>query len=233
MHDVVSLSAYSKKGMGSKMHLTKTDRCHAGCRIHSTSGRSVTATLLIATSVVVLIGAGQTKRSVDPAAKQVGCGVADVVPADNEVCFSPDECCDRKLVALIRSATESIDVAVYDITLDNVKRALVEASKRVKLKGKGHIAVRVIVDRFQSKGRKLLEDDLLQNDVEVRFGVQKGIMHNKFVIIDKQMVEVGSFNFTENASHRNSENQVYLRSQVIVKRYTERFQKLWMKAKPL
>ena len=197
------------------------NRLFASRWTHSAGGRSVTATLLIGASIVILTGAQQPHRVTHHATKQVACRVDDATPVDNEVCFSPDNCCDIKLVRFIQSATTSIDVAVYDINLQNVVKALVDAV------ASGSIAVRVIVDRKQSKGKYSLVHALLDGHVPVVFGKQPGIMHNKFVVIDQRMVEVGSFNFTNNATRNNNENQVYLESSLVVLRYEKRFNELW------
>src|SRR5689334_14504435 len=64
-------------------------------------------------------------------------------PKDEEVCFAPDEPCDIKLVKFIDSAQASLDVAIFDINLDQVvHHILVQARK---------IPVRVVVDQRQAK----------------------------------------------------------------------------------
>jgi phosphatidylserine/phosphatidylglycerophosphate/cardiolipin synthase-like enzyme len=148
--------------------------------------------------------------------------VTTSVPVGNEVCFSPDEPCDVKLYKLIQSAQKSIDVAVYDINHVKVVHELLAASKR--------IPVRFIVDKRQAKGQHSMVDALMSADANLRFGKQRGIMHNKFMIIDGRIVETGSFNFTHHASKANQENQVYLTDPAIIKRYQGRFEEMWTNA---
>ena len=45
-------------------------------------------------------------------------------PQDQEVCFSPNERCDIKLTKFVESAKGSIDVAIYDINLDQLVHQL-------------------------------------------------------------------------------------------------------------
>lgn len=52
-------------------------------------------------------------------------------------------------------------------------------------------------------------------------------MHNKFVVIDYEIVMTGSYNWTMHASSGNQENVIVLRSQVLVQRFTEQFNVLW------
>ena len=141
---------------------------------------------------------------------------------DPETCFSPDEGCDAKLVNFVSGAKKSIDMAIYDINLDQLVHHLAVQSKKLK--------VRVVVDRRQSKGSHSLVSTLIKAGVEVRYGHQKGIMHNKFVIIDGKNLELGSFNYTNHATKANQENQLYLFSAPVVARYQERFDKIWESA---
>ena len=142
-------------------------------------------------------------------------------PRDGEVCFSPDEPCDIKLIKFVQSAQKSIDVAIYDITLDKLAHELLVASKK--------IPVRILVDRRQSKGNHSLVPLLIKAGAQVRYGYQRGIMHNKFTIIDGKIIETGSFNYTNHATQANNENQVYLATPTIVDRYIKKFQEIWNK----
>lgn len=140
-------------------------------------------------------------------------------PKDDEACFSPDEPCDTKLLKFIDSAQTSLDVAIYDINLDElVHHLLVKAQK---------IPVRIVVDRRQAKGGHSLVPTLLKGGVKLRYGHQRGIMHNKFLIVDGKRVEVGSFNYTHHASRSNQENQLYIGQPAIVDRYRKRYEKIW------
>ena len=140
-------------------------------------------------------------------------------PTDHETCFSPEEPCDLKLEKFIQKATHSIDVAIYSINLENIVETLIEKAKKIQ--------VRVICDKLQAKGVKSKVLYLLENGVNIRYGTQKGIMHDKFVIVDNNMIETGSFNFTKHASTSNIENQVYLASSSIVHRFSDHFEQIW------
>jgi phosphatidylserine/phosphatidylglycerophosphate/cardiolipin synthase-like enzyme len=144
-------------------------------------------------------------------------------PKDEEACFSPDEPCDIKLIKFVGSAKKSIDVAIYDLNLDELAHKLLIQSRS--------IPVRVVVDERQAKGEHSLVPMLLKAGLPIRYGRQRGIMHNKFVIVDGQTVEVGSFNYTHHASRANQENQLYLAKPSIVERYRKRFEKIWSEAK--
>jgi phosphatidylserine/phosphatidylglycerophosphate/cardiolipin synthase-like enzyme len=142
-------------------------------------------------------------------------------PEDLEVCFSPDERCDRKIVKFVASAQSSLDIAIYDVNLGSLVDLIIEKSKT--------IPVRMVVDRRQAKEKASAVPRLIAAGVNIRYGKQRGsgIMHNKFVLVDGKMVETGSFNETNHASFYNNENQIYLANPKIVERYRKRFETLW------
>jgi phosphatidylserine/phosphatidylglycerophosphate/cardiolipin synthase-like enzyme len=140
-------------------------------------------------------------------------------PKDREVCFSPVSRCDLKLIKFIESAKKSIDVAVFDINLDQLVHELIEKSRQ--------IPVRVLVDSRQSKEKSSLVSTLVKGGVEVRLGTQRGLMHDKFSIVDDKRIETGSFNYTNHATRANQENQIYLGDPEIVDQYRSRFNESW------
>lgn len=139
-----------------------------------------------------------------------------------DVCFSPKEKCDKKIISFINSAKKSLEIAIYSLT----HRDIVSAIKAAKERG---IKVRVVVDREQMDGPNSLVKELMQN-VEVKIGGSKGIMHNKYTIVDNEKIETGSYNYTSSASHFNSENQIYIFEEPVVKEYMDDYEKLWESA---
>jgi phosphatidylserine/phosphatidylglycerophosphate/cardiolipin synthase-like enzyme len=142
-------------------------------------------------------------------------------PVADETCFAPDEPCDAKLTKFVQSAQKSLDIAIFDFNLDKLVHEILVQSKKVR--------VRLVVDRKQAKGgdRNTLAPVLIRAGAQVKYGHQRGIMHNKFIIVDGKMLETGSFNFTNGAAFKNNENQVYLATPSIIERYQMRFEKLW------
>jgi phosphatidylserine/phosphatidylglycerophosphate/cardiolipin synthase-like enzyme len=145
-------------------------------------------------------------------------------PKDQEVCFSPDEYCDIKLLKFVQSAQKSIDVAIFDINLDQLVHALLVQAQK--------IPVRIIVDKREAKGPHSLVSLLIKAGANVRHGRQRGIFHNKFMIVDGKMIETGSFNYTHHASRSNNENQIYLANPQIVERFKKHFDEIWKRAEP-
>jgi phosphatidylserine/phosphatidylglycerophosphate/cardiolipin synthase-like enzyme len=145
------------------------------------------------------------------------------LPKDLEVCFSPDERCDLKLIRFVDSATTSLEIAIFDINLGTLVNHIIAQSKK--------IPVRMVVDRKQSKTGRSAVPKLLEAGVKLRFGSQRGIMHNKFVIVDRKMMETGSFNQTHGAAFSNNENQIYLANPKVLEAYGKRFDLIWNQGK--
>lgn len=139
-------------------------------------------------------------------------------PKDNEACFSPDQNCDEKLKKFILSAKESLDVAIFEVNDQKIIDAIIDQSFKVK---------RQTSDQQKITNKPEALAQFKKNKMFVRVGKQKGIMHNKFVIVDGKRLETGSFNFTNGAANSNQENQLYLATPSIIEQYKTRFQLMW------
>jgi len=56
---------------------------------------------------------------------------------------------------------------------------------------------------------------------------QKGVMHNKFVVLDGKLVETGSFNWTFNGELNNYENAVFLDAPDDAAAWAAYFERIW------
>lgn len=52
-------------------------------------------------------------------------------------------------------------------------------------------------------------------------------MHNKFCVIDDEVIITGSYNWTVRADLENDENLLIIHSREIAKKYKEEFERLW------
>lgn len=149
--------------------------------------------------------------------------------------FSPQGGIEEALVRAIDAAEVSLEVAMFSF----YSRPVAEAIKRAFDRG---VKTRVLLDRSQSALAKL-DDWLSFHGVEVRLIsgpdderdplYQK--MHNKFMIVDGLMVEMGSFNYSPNAENNSFENTNFFDDKDDVARfvlYFDRMFKLGVKARP-
>lgn len=138
-----------------------------------------------------------------------------------EVHFTPSSACEDSIVSLIGSANKTIDAAVYSINNNEIVRALKEAHQR-------GVKLRILTDKTQAglKSSKVL--DLYRYGINIKVNSSFKIEHNKFAIFDGQKVSTGSFNWTNPASQKNSENCLFVaHDSKTVARYAKRFNELW------
>jgi len=137
-----------------------------------------------------------------------------------ETCFSPEGHCDKKLIEVMSSAKKTLDVAIYEIEHGGIGSAITAAKNR-------GVTVRVVADKRESLKKKSQVPVLLKAKVPLKIANVKGIMHNKFCIVDGVILETGSFNYKKNASEANAENQIYITDPGTVKKYQDVFNQLW------
>ena len=70
--------------------------------------------------------------------------------------------------------------------------------------------------------------DLYKYGINIKVNSKHKIEHNKFAIYDTKVASTGSFNWTNSATNKNSENCLFLiQDEISVGKYRERFEKLW------
>ena len=119
--------------------------------------------------------------------------------------FSPNGGATQAIVEQIDNATLEILVQAYCFTSAPIAKALVGAH------GRG-VSVEVILDKSQRKDKYSGATFLANNRIPTYIDTVHAIAHNKIMIIDKQTVITGSFNFTRAAEEKNAENLLIVRS---------------------
>lgn len=130
-----------------------------------------------------------------------------------DVCFTPPSGCSEKIIEEINNSKASIYVQAYGFTSKTIADSLIKAHLR-------GVKVQVILDRsnMSKKGYSKLMD-LKEVGIDISLDIVPGIAHNKVMIIDEKKVITGSFNFTEAADKRNSENVIIIEDKETVKQY--------------
>lgn len=122
-----------------------------------------------------------------------------------EVAFSPDEGSEHLVMKVIDSAHSDIRVLSYSFTSARVTEALLRARKRgVDVKVVADYKNNVSEDR-SGKARAALSA-LMNAGADVRVIRVYPIHHDKVLIVDEDTVQLGSFNYSDAAAHKNSEN---------------------------
>lgn len=135
--------------------------------------------------------------------------------------------CEKALTEEISKAKKSIRVAIYSFTRFNIANALSKAAKN-------GVDVKVIMDKSQIEaseyGPKILEI-IQKSKIEVLLIEKESQMHHKFVVIDKETVATGSFNFTTSAAKFNDENLVIIKDAQTAEKFLKAWEGIFQKNK--
>lgn len=122
-----------------------------------------------------------------------------------EVAFSPNEGGEALIIKVIDSAKISINMLSYSFTSAPVVQALINAKKRgVEIKLVADWKSNTVDDK-SGKARAALST-MVNAGADVRTIRAYAIHHDKIIIADRETVELGSFNYSDAAARRNSEN---------------------------
>jgi phosphatidylserine/phosphatidylglycerophosphate/cardiolipin synthase-like enzyme len=161
--------------------------------------------------------------------------IANARAAQIEVCFSPPlpGGCDpvRAIENAVSAARKSILIQAYEITPGPLVTALIGAHRR-------GVDVRAIVDYKQLTDRRNRDDafaieHLAAAGIPVLVDRPPGLMHDKIMTIDGEVVVTGSFNYTYSAEHRNVENLLVIRDPALAAQYVQHWHSRASGSRPL
>ena len=89
------------------------------------------------------------------------------------------------------------------------------------------VEVKVIFDYSQSKMDYSVDEKLSDAGIEIKRSDGSGLMHNKFCIIDENVVMGGSFNYSVNADEKNDENLLVIYSEELAAKFLNEFNEIW------
>ena len=135
-----------------------------------------------------------------------------------KVCFSPKGGCTENIVDQINAAKSEILVQAHSFTSASIAKALLHAYKR-------GVKVEAILDKSQRKEKYTSATFLVNAGILTFIDDKHAIAHNKIIIIDKEVVITGSFNFTKAAEEKNAENVLVIKSKELAKVYIDNWYK--------
>jgi len=123
--------------------------------------------------------------------------------------FCPSEYCEELLYTQLASATESIHCAFFELDLESLQDIIDEKAEQIDVK--------IVTDNgyLYEFNRSFVKTDTW------------GLMHNKFCIIDDQIVTTGSMNPTLNGAYKNNNNLIVIDSAALSENYEAEFQEMW------
>ncbi|WP_245810077.1 phospholipase D family protein [Hydrogenobacter hydrogenophilus] len=146
-----------------------------------------------------------------------------------EVYFSPKGSAQSAIIRELQKAQKSLDIAMFAFTSRELGSAVLDAYKR-------GVKVRIIMDQGQAREKFSRYPIFVQAGIPVKLlpveGKKfiKGLMHNKFAVIDRKTVITGSYNWTASAEEINYENLLIIHSQGLAEKYEDYFESMWKKA---
>ncbi|HFT8010309.1 TPA: phospholipase D-like domain-containing protein [Burkholderia cenocepacia] len=149
-----------------------------------------------------------------------------------DVGFAPDGAAARLVVAAIDSARTSVKVAAYAFTSTEIARRLAAAQAR-------GVKVEMLVDAKETRDLSArgyasrAMQTVLQAGIPVRAVSAYKTSHDKYLVVDNESVETGSFNYTS-AATKNSENALWIAScPSIAQAFMRHWQSRWDQGAPL
>jgi phosphatidylserine/phosphatidylglycerophosphate/cardiolipin synthase-like enzyme len=130
-----------------------------------------------------------------------------------------------ELIALIDDAEQSIHIAAFEFNLTPVAEALAAAHRRgVEVRWMTDDEHGIDADEEEGHGQFAMLEDA---GIEIQGDGRSALMHNKFIIFDRQTVWTGSTNITENGNFRNNNNVIVIRSTRVAEMFEREFSEMW------
>ncbi|MBT3336605.1 MAG: DUF1669 domain-containing protein [Anaerolineae bacterium] len=126
---------------------------------------------------------------------------------------------DTQLAAAIDDARLSVDLAVYSLSLWSIRDALIDALHR-------GVQVRLVMES-DNRDRDVPQE-LIDAGITILGDRREGLMHDKFVIIDRTELWLGSMNFTIGGGYKDNNNLLRIRSQKLIENYQTEFDEMFV-----
>jgi phosphatidylserine/phosphatidylglycerophosphate/cardiolipin synthase-like enzyme len=125
---------------------------------------------------------------------------------------------DQYVARSIENATCCIDIAVYDLDLLSIARALVRAAQR-------GVTVRIVTDSDNVGGEAIA---MLQGvGVPIVGDRRSALMHDKFIVLDRLQLWAGSMNLTVNDAYLNDNNFFQIDSPALAEVFEGEFEEMF------
>ena len=140
--------------------------------------------------------------------------------------FSPEDKISKHLTPLLKAAHSQVDFLAYSFTSDALADAIIS-------RGKEGVAVRGVFEEDQYRSNTGTDFDRMKKaGLDVRLDGNPGLMHHKVIIVDRQTVIFGSYNFSGNADRQNDENIVVITDPDLAAQFDAEFERVYGQAQP-
>lgn len=136
-----------------------------------------------------------------------------------DIWFPPADRGDLKLIELLDKAESEIKFCFFDIELETIGQALINAHNR-------GVLVKVVTDNNYLSAKTQV-DELEAAGIEVKSDGDSGLMHNKFAVIDNATLWMGSYNVTENGTYYNNNNALVIKDVLLANNFRVEFDEMF------
>jgi len=159
--------------------------------------------------------------------------IVDIQGIQVEVLFSPDDIVAGRLSQLIAEAKESISFLAYSFASSDL-------GTNIRARAKDGVAINGVlefdlVDPNQANPNPNLVEELnffRQAGLNVLLDRNPELLNHKIMVINGQIVVVGSYDFTNRAENDNDENVLIIHSEAVAQKFLEEFQRVQSRAQP-
>lgn len=125
---------------------------------------------------------------------------------------------EQAIIASIDSARLSVDMAIYSLSLREIGNALLRARDR-------GVAVRIVME--SDSRERSVPQALIEAGIPILGDRREGLMHDKFIIIDRSEVWTGSLNFTPSGVYEDNNTLIHIRSVKVAENYLTEFEEMY------
>jgi len=143
-----------------------------------------------------------------------------VESTDINAYFSPEDNIERIIIKRIEKAKTSIHFMAFSFTSSGIGEAMIAKFKK-------GVAVTGIFERRGTREAHSQYAKMKLEGLPVRLDHNRCNMHHKVIVIDGELVIMGSYNYSRNANLANDENILIIDNREIAARYLDEFKRLW------
>jgi phosphatidylserine/phosphatidylglycerophosphate/cardiolipin synthase-like enzyme len=145
--------------------------------------------------------------------------VLTIGPVRIECYFAPEDDVEKAIIRTLDNADKTIDFMAFSFTSEPI-------AEKMGARMKQGARVRGLFEARSAGGRYARDDWLREKGAEIHMDSNTYTMHHKVIILDRDTVLTGSYNFSKSANTKNDENLLILHDADLAARYTEEFESL-------
>ncbi|MFZ0545081.1 MAG: phospholipase D-like domain-containing protein [Candidatus Promineifilaceae bacterium] len=139
--------------------------------------------------------------------------------------FASEDDVAPTLAALINNADQEILFMAFSFTLEDIGDAMINRAKE-------GVTVRGVFETSGSETDFSYYPIMLSEGIPVRQDGNPRVMHHKVIIIDRDTVVFGSYNFSNSANDSNDENLLIVYDPTFAQAFVGEFERVWSEARP-